>query len=94
MPTAEDVVQCRVGTSLVTEDPDLDIVRYRYRYRWIVDGKLVRVVRSAGLSDVLRKGLAGAGTRVRRTVTPSDGRLSGTTASAPLGNPRFAAARR
>jgi hypothetical protein len=81
MPTVEDGVQCRVGTSLVTEDPDLDIVRYRYR--WIVDGKLVRVVRSAGLSDVLRKGLAGAGTRVRRTVTPSDGRLSGPTASAP-----------
>jgi hypothetical protein len=92
MPTAEDGVQCRVGTSLVTEDPDLDIVRYRYR--WIVDGKLVRVVRSAGLSDVLRKGLAGAGTRVpphgdaeRRPPVGADGERA-------VGNPRFAAARR
>jgi Peptidase family M23 len=29
LPTANDVVQCRVHTSLVTEDPDYDIVRYR-----------------------------------------------------------------
>ena len=80
-PTARDVVQCRVATSLVTEDPDLDIVRYRYR--WTIDGKLVRAVQSAALSDVLRKGLAGAGKRVRCSVTPSDGRLSGPTARTP-----------
>jgi hypothetical protein len=78
-PTAQDVVQCRVDTSLVTEDPDLDIVRYRYR--WTVDGKVVRAVQSAALSDVLRKGLAGAGKTVRCSVTPNDGRLSGPTAS-------------
>jgi hypothetical protein len=77
-PTATDVVQCRVETSLVTEDPDLDIVRYRYR--WTVAGKVVRTVRSAALSDVLRKGLAGPGKRVRCAVTPSDGRLAGPTA--------------
>jgi len=79
-PTARDVVQCRVTTSLVTEDPDYDIVRYRYR--WTVDGKLVRAVQSAALSDLLRKGLAGAGKNVRCSVTPSDGRLSGPTAAA------------
>ncbi len=78
-PTARDVVQCRVTTSLVTEDPDLDIVRYRYR--WTVDGKLVRAVQSAALSDVLRKGRAGAGKTVRCVVTPSDGRLVGPPAS-------------
>ena len=78
-PTARDVVQCRVSTSLVTEDPDLDIVRYRYR--WTVDGKLVRTVQSAALSDVLRKGRAGAGKTVRCVVTPSDGRLVGPPAS-------------
>jgi hypothetical protein len=78
-PTARDVVQCLVSTSLVTEDPDFDIVRYRYR--WIVDGKLVRAVRSAALSDVLRKGVAGSGKTVRCSVTPSDGRRSGPTAS-------------
>jgi hypothetical protein len=79
-PTARDVVQCRVSTSLVTEDPDYDIVRYRYR--WTVDGKRVRSVQSAALSDVLRKGFAGSGKVVRCAVTPSDGRLVGPTATA------------
>ncbi|HEX4746301.1 MAG TPA: M23 family metallopeptidase [Gaiellaceae bacterium] len=79
-PSPRGVVECRVATSLATEDPDLDIVRYRYR--WTVDGKLVRAVRSAALSDVLRKGLAVTGKRVGCSVTPSDGRLSGPTASA------------
>jgi hypothetical protein len=79
-PTARDVVQCRVSTSLVAEDPDFDLVRYRYR--WSVDGKLVRAVQSAALSDVLRKGVAGPGKTVRCTVTPSDGRRSGPTAAA------------
>ena len=31
-PRAGEVVVCRVATSLVTEDPDYDIVRYRYRW--------------------------------------------------------------
>ena len=79
-PSPSRPVQCLVRTSLVTEDPDFEIVRYRYR--WTVDGKLVRAVQSAALSDVLRKGLAGAGKRVRCSVTPSDGRLAGPTASA------------
>ncbi|HJR95861.1 MAG TPA: hypothetical protein VJ807_10540, partial [Gaiellaceae bacterium] len=80
-PTPSRPVQCLVGTSLVSEDPDFEIVRYRYR--WTVDGKLVRAVQSAALSDVLRKGLAGAGKHVRCSVTPSDGRLSGPTATTP-----------
>ena len=79
-PTAQDVVECRVSTSLVAEDPDFVIVRYRYR--WFVDGKLVRAVQSAALTDVLRKGLARPGKSVRCAVTPSDGRLSGPTATA------------
>ena len=83
VPTANDVVQCRVGTSLVTEDPDYDVVRYRYR--WSVSGKVVRTVQSAALSDVLRTGLAGSGKPVQCTVTPSDGRLAGATATAAGG---------
>lgn len=39
-PTAQDVVECLVSTSLAEEDPDYDIVRFRYR--WTIDGKLVR----------------------------------------------------
>ena len=82
-PTARDVVECVVSTSLVAEDPDYDIIRYRYR--WFVGGKLVRAVQSAALSDVLRKGLARPGTSVRCAVTPSDGRLTGPTAIATSG---------
>jgi hypothetical protein len=78
-PTPGEVVECRVSTSLVAEDPDFDIVRYRYR--WTIDGTLVRAVQSAALSDVLRKGLATSGKNVRCTVTPSDGRLSGPAAT-------------
>jgi len=59
---------------------DFDIVRYRYR--WFVDGKLVRAVQSAALTDVLRRGLARPGRSVPCAVTPSDGRLSGPTATA------------
>jgi hypothetical protein len=77
-PTAQDAVECLVSTSLVAEDPDYDIIRYRYR--WTVDGKLVRAVQSAALSDVLRRGVARPGRSVRCAVTPSDGRLSGMTA--------------
>ncbi|HYI75949.1 MAG TPA: M23 family metallopeptidase [Gaiellaceae bacterium] len=79
-PTSKDVVQCRVSTSLVSEDPDFEIVRYRYR--WTVGGKLVRAVRSAALSDVLKKGAAVSGKVVRCSVTPSDGKLSGRTSAA------------
>ncbi len=76
-PSAASIVQCRVRTSLVTEDPDYDIVRYRYR--WTVGGRLVRSVTSAALSDVVRQGAAAAGDVVRCFVTPSDGKVSGQT---------------
>ena len=79
-PTSDDVIQCFVVTSSVTEDPDYAIVRYRYR--WRVGGKLVRRVTSAALSDVLRHRAAKPGQRVSCSVTPSDGKLSGPTASA------------
>jgi Peptidase family M23 len=78
-PSPKAVVQCRIRTSLVTEDPDYDIVRYRYR--WTVGGKLVRSVTSAALSDVLRQGVVAAGKDVRCSVTPGDGKVFGATAS-------------
>ena len=79
-PTPRSAVECRLGTSLVSEDPDFQIVSYRYR--WTVGGKLVRAVRSAALSDVLRKGAAISGKVVRCSVTPGDGKLSGSTSAA------------
>ena len=78
-PTAADVVQCVVRTSLVTEDADYDVVRYRYR--WRVGAKVVRRVTSAALSDVVRHGLARSGRRLSCAVTPSDGRRRGPSAA-------------
>ena len=74
-PTAADVVFCVVATSLVNEDPDYDIVRYRYR--WSAGGRVLRQVTSAALSDAIRKGAARPGGTVTCEVTPSDGRLRG-----------------
>lgn len=77
---AGEVGQCIVGTSLVTEDPDYGIVRYRYR--WFVGNKRVRSSTSAALSDVLRRDRLRPGVALRCEVTPSDGKLFGPTASA------------
>ena len=79
-PRAGEVVVCRVATSLVTEDPDFEIVRYRYR--WTSGGRLVREVTSAALSDAIRNTAARPGERLTCEVTPSDGKLRGPTASA------------
>ena len=79
-PTAGEVVSCLVRTSLVTEDPDYDIVRYAYV--WRAGGKVVRRVTSAALSDVLRHRLVRRGRRVSCTVAPSDGKARGPRASA------------
>jgi hypothetical protein len=68
--------QCSVRTSLATEDPDFELVRYRYR--WTVAGTVVREVVSAGLSDVLSRDQGEA----TCSVTPSDGKLDGPEASA------------
>ena len=67
-------MQCRIATSLAAEDPDYDIVAYRYR--WTIGAEVVRTVRSAALSDVLRRGLARPGERIGCSVTPTDGKLS------------------
>lgn len=77
-PRAGEVVVCKVASSLVTEDPDYDIVRYRYR--WTSGGRLLREVTSAALSDVLRRDAARPGETLVCAVTPSDGRRRGPTA--------------
>ena len=74
-PTVNDVLQCRAEASLVNEDPDFDLVRYRYR--WTVAGRPLRTVTSAALSDVLRRGLVSPWQEIACAITPSDGRLSG-----------------
>jgi hypothetical protein len=76
------VVSCQVQTSLVTEDPDYDTVRYRYE--WRVNNRPVRTVTSAALTDLLASGLAQPRDKVSCKVTPSDGKASGPAASAQL----------
>jgi hypothetical protein len=77
---ANGIAQCIVATSLVTRDPDYDVVRYRYR--WRAGSKVLRTVTSAGLSDVLPMPAGGV---VRCDVTPSDGKLAAPVASAIAG---------
>ncbi|HEX3125779.1 MAG TPA: M23 family metallopeptidase [Thermoanaerobaculia bacterium] len=74
-PVEGEVMTCEVQTSLVFEDPDYDMVSYRYE--WKVNGRVVRRVTSAALTDLLPAGTAKGRDKVSCKVTPSDGRKSG-----------------
>lgn len=78
-PTTNDAIFCRVHTSLISEDPDYDIIQYRYQ--WSINGVTVRDVTTAALSDAIPKGSVQTGDNLTCTVTPSDGKLSGPTAT-------------
>jgi peptidase M23-like protein len=77
---AGEVVTCEVETSLVTEDPDYDVVSYRYE--WKIGGKTVRTVTSAALTDLLPGGTTQARDKVSCRVVPSDGKAQGPAAVA------------
>jgi hypothetical protein len=78
-PTPTDALVCRLDTSLLYDDLDYDIVRYRYR--WTVDGSVVRDVVSAGHADILPAGSLSPGSSVTCEVTPSDGIANGPSSS-------------
>ena len=84
VPTADDVIFCRVQTSLVTEDADYDLVRYRYQ--WSRNGVVIRNRVSAALSDAIPKGSYQAGDTLTCKVTPSDGAAWGPSATTSLTN--------
>lgn len=79
-PTTSNVIFCRVGTSLIHDDPDYDTVRYAYS--WTLNGQVLRQVTSAALSDALRRNIADLGGELVCTVTPHDGRVAGAPTSA------------
>ena len=81
-PQSGKVMTCSVRTSLIAEDPDYDVVSYRYE--WRVNGRLVRSVTSAALTDLLPAGKAQPRDRVACRVVPSDGRGRGRAAVASL----------
>jgi hypothetical protein len=74
-PVEGQALTCTVQTSLVTEDPDYDVVSYRYE--WKVNGRAVRTVTSAALTDLLAAGKAHPRDRVSCRVVPSDGKKAG-----------------
>lgn len=53
------------------------VVDHGYRYEWKVNGRVVRRVTSAALTDLLPAGTAKGKDKVSCKVTPSDGRKSG-----------------
>jgi hypothetical protein len=81
-PQTGKVVTCTVRTSLITEDPDYDLVSYRYE--WKVNGRPVRTVTSAALTDLLPAGTALPKDRVACRVVPSDSKGRGQAAVAAL----------
>lgn len=79
VPTLDDVIFCRVNTSLLIDDLDYDIVRYRYV--WTADGTVIRDATHAGQADAIPHHAACPGSEVTCTVTPSDGTLEGPSSS-------------
>jgi len=79
-PTESDVIMCRVGTDLVLDDLDYEIVRYEYV--WTVNGDEVRHVTTAGHADALPHYTASLGDTVECAVTPRDAVAAGASASA------------
>lgn len=69
-PVAGQVMTCEVQTSLITEDPDFDLVGYRYE--WKVNNRVVRSVQSAALSDLLPADAAQPQDKVSCRVVVSD----------------------
>jgi len=79
-PVEGRVLTCTVNGSPITEDPDYDVVGYRYD--WRVNGRLVRSVTSAALTDLLAADVASPGDKVQCRVTPTDLRSFGPSATA------------
>ncbi len=79
-PFIGDVILARIGTDLVVDDVDYDIVRYHYV--WTVEDVEVRNIVSAGHADALPYDLVAPGQTVTVQVTPGDGSDDGDMVSA------------
>lgn len=78
-PSPHRALYARVGGSLVLDDLDYDLVRYRWL--WKVNGGVVRDVVTAGRADALQKGAFSVGDLVECEVTPNDGSVDGAVAT-------------
>ena len=79
-PVEGEVLTCEIQTSLITEDPDFDVVSYRYE--WRINNHVVRSVTSAALTDLLPAGAAKPKDRVTCRVVPADSKSLGKAAVA------------
>lgn len=79
-PVEGQVLTCEVQTSLITEDPDFDIMSYRYE--WRVNNRVVRSVTSAAWTDLLPAGATKPKDRVSCRVVPADAKSVGKAAVA------------
>ncbi|MEN6627932.1 MAG: M23 family metallopeptidase [Candidatus Sumerlaeia bacterium] len=66
---------CAITSPHLCDDYDYGTVRYTYL--WKINGKTVRTVISAGMSDVLPKGLVKYNDKLECVITPSDGVMDG-----------------
>lgn len=85
-PASDGTVFCRITSSPILADADYDFVGYHYV--WRVNGTVVRDVVSAGLADAIQRDAAKPGDHVTCTITPTDGKDSGssTIVSSSTGN--------
>jgi hypothetical protein len=74
-PASDGTVFCRITSSPILADADYDFVSYHYL--WKVNGAVVRDVVSAGLADAIQRDAAKPGDNVTCTITPTDGKESG-----------------
>ena len=74
-PASDGTIFCRITSSPILADADYDFVSYHYL--WKVNGTVVRDVVSAGLADAIQRDLAKPGDHVTCTITPTDGKESG-----------------
>ncbi len=74
-PGAGDAIFCRLNTSVLVDDPDYDLVRYRYT--WRVNGNTVRQETIAAHSDAIPWGIYQPGDLLECEITPSDGQVDG-----------------
>ncbi len=79
-PTVDDVLICRVNSSMLLDDLDYDIVRYDYV--WTLNGEEIRTITSAAHTDVIPHHMASPCDVVACEVTPADDQISGPTAQA------------
>ncbi len=78
-PAPDDVIFCRIETSLTVDDKDYDTLRYHYL--WTLDGNAVRDVITAAHSDAIPRSTAQPGQTIACAVTPNDGKVDGPSAA-------------